>query len=172
MKVIVVLLIALLALSPAVFAKANFYQSTQNQFIIKRTTNISGQRVAYPVASTSTFRGLSGIFGASVPPLTTINQSSLIGTFGKPWLKKSASKTWLPPGYTPLGGLANTTPGVSKPICAEFGCNPSQYVVADMGSKMYYRCYCEAAKRIKPENLKCLNTPAVAQHLGLGEGAC
>lgn len=172
MKVIAVLFIALLVLSPAVFAKANFYQSTQNQFIIKRTTNISGQRVQYPITNTTTFHGASGIFGVSAPLLTTTPESQMIGTFGKPWLRKQASSMKYPANYAPLGGIANATPGVSKPICADFGCKPSQYVVADMGAKLYYRCYCEAAKRIKSENLKCLDTPGIAKKMGLGEGAC
>ncbi len=174
MKAIALLFIALLIVSPAVFARASsFYQSSSNLIIIKPSSNISSntttaQRETYTSISRPQFKGLAGIYGVSVQKSPFLEQPGQIGTFGKPWLRKISSSV----SQSILGGIANATPGISKAPCADFNCKASQYVVGDTSTKQYYRCWCEAAKSIKPENIKCLDTPGVAARIGYSEGKC
>jgi hypothetical protein len=178
MKAAAILLVLLIALSPAVFARASsFYMNPANQLIVKRSSNITGiQRAAY-VARNSTqnlthYVPLQGISGVSVTRTPSLEQPGIIGTFGKPWLRKQASQLNYPTNFVPVGGIANETPGISKAPCADFGCKASQYVVADTSTKEYFRCWCDAAKKIKPENLKCLDSPGVARRMEYREGKC
>ena len=174
MKAIALLFIALLIVSPAVFARAGgFYQSPSNLIIIKPSSNIStAQKETYPSPSRPQFKGLAGIYGVSVQKSPSLEQPGQIGLFGKSWMRKQESPVRYPAGYVPVGGIANATPGTSRAPCADFNCKASQYVVGDTSTKQYYRCWCEGAKSIKPENIICLDTPGVAARIGYSEGKC
>lgn len=118
---------------------------------------------------TRAFTGLTGIQGVSVEPA-----ERLFGPpkpFGKPAPKRYERQAPLPPGYKGLGGIASGL-GSSVQPCAAFNCKPGQYVVVDTSSKKYYRCYCHAAASIKPENVKCLDTPSLADRAGYTPGTC
>jgi hypothetical protein len=172
MKAIAILFIALLVISPAVFARASSFYQTSTQLTIRRTTNttptLSNRSV--PATNVTHYTPLSGIYGVNV--VQQAPQSTSIGTFGKSWLRKSSTAVNYPPGFVQVGGIANATPGASKAPCADFGCKPSQYIVADLSTKQYYRCWCDAAKKIAPANIKCLDSPGIAKHMGFSEGKC
>ncbi len=116
-----------------------------------------------------TFRGLQGIVGVSVEE--SEKPYGPLKPFGKPVLKRAAPLR-LPLGYKGLGGISGKEPGISKAPCEEFNCKKSQYVVGDIKSKAYYRCYCPAAKNIPKENLKCIDTPGLAEKIGYHSGVC
>jgi hypothetical protein len=174
MKAIALLFIALIIVLPAVFARASlFYQNPSNIMIVKLSSNATtAQKETYPAMTRPEFKGLTGIYGVSVQRQPSVEPQGQIGLFGKSWLRKKEPAVRYPEGFVPLGGTANATPGTSKAPCADFGCKASQYIVADLSTKAFYRCWCEAAKSIKPENVKCLDSPGIARHLGFTEGKC
>ncbi|MEM4242379.1 MAG: hypothetical protein QXM31_00580 [Candidatus Woesearchaeota archaeon] len=168
MKAAALLLIIFLVVMPAAFAKARGYDIYQQQFVIRRTPSN-----ATPAVQNLTWQnrmhyaGLTGIFGVNVVPYQKYEQRP----FGKPFTKSEPAVRY-PPGFAGAGGTANATPGVSKAPCADFGCKASQYVVGDTSTKKYYRCWCESAKKILRENIKCIDTPGVATRMGFSEGIC
>ena len=116
------------------------------------------------------FAGLQGIVGVSVEqPEREYGPQK---PFGRPAPKRLRGQAPLPEGYKGLGGIAGPGPSSTVPMCATFKCKPGQYVVGDTSTKEYYRCYCDAAKTIKPENIKCFDTPALAARLGYRQGSC
>lgn len=173
MKAVAVLFIALLVLAPAVLAKGtSFYQNYDRGLTITRYTNVNLTVNTKSVpARTSYYTPLSGI-STGLKPTNVSPASGQIGLFGKPWLRSQDTSKYLPSWYKPVGGIANTTPGVSKAPCADFGCKPSQYVVGDTSTKKYYRCWCDGAKKIKPENRKCFDDPGIVTRLGFTPGPC
>ncbi len=167
MKIIAVLLAVLLIAAPGVFAKARSYQAVQQQLTIVRP---GSNRTYYAAPSINrTYAGLTGIYGVSVLPVEPPGPQH---PFGKSWMQSGKSPARYPAGFVPVGGIANATPGVSKAPCADFGCKASQYIVGDTSTKLFYRCWCDLAKGIKPENLKCLDGPGVAKRIGFSEGKC
>jgi hypothetical protein len=117
------------------------------------------------------FTGLRGIAGVSVeeperrygPPKP----------FGKPGARRWEVLAPVRPGYVGIGGIAfGAGPNVSIAPCAAFNCTPSQYVVGDTSAKAYYRCYCPSARAISPENIKCMETPSIAERIGYHAGLC
>lgn len=167
MKIICVLLIALLLVVPAVFARARSYEYLQSPLtIVRPETNAS----YYPPTFNRTrYVGLSGIFGVSVQPVEPVGPER---PFGKSWMQSGKTPVRYPAGYVGVGGVANNTPGTSRYPCEDFGCKPSQYLIGDLSTKLYYRCWCDNAKKIAPENLKCLDGPGVAKRIGFSEGIC
>jgi hypothetical protein len=160
----------LLLITPAVLAKAgSFYQSPANRLIIRRTANASAGLNAGMQRNYSHYIPFSGIYR---PNATQPAASASIGAFGKPWLRKASEAAILPSGYVGHGGIANATPGISPPPCAEFGCSPAQYIVGDITTKKYYRCWCDSAKKIAREKLKCFDNPGIVRRIGYSEGAC
>lgn len=163
MKLAVVLLALLVVSAPAVLAAARSYQY------------LYGTRPEEPIGvqpkAPSRFQGLQGIVGRSVP-----EQEKAYGPqkpFGKPRPKRLKGAANLPGGYVGLGGVAGEDIRPFKQPCEEFGCKPTENVVGDVSTKAYYRCYCAGAKTIAPNNLKCIDTPAIAERIGYHKaGAC
>jgi hypothetical protein len=179
MKAIAILFIALLVISPAVFARASSFYQTQSSITLRPTQTIASiqrqnvsQTYAQSVQNRTQFRGLTGIYGVSVQKSPSLEQPGQIGLFGKSWLRKQESPVRYPAGYVPVGGIANATPGISRVPCADFNCKASEYIVGDTSTKLFYRCWCDLAKGIKPENIKCLTGPGVATRIGYSEGKC
>lgn len=157
-----------LLLVPSVFAATRSYQLlSAYPTIVRAASTIHNQTMLVPTH----FTGLKGIAGVSVEPAER--------TFGppKPFGKKPV-KRWealapVRPGYVGIGGIAfGAGPNASIAPCAAFNCKPSQFVVADTSTKTYYRCYCPAAKNIKPENIKCIETPGLGDKMGYRAGTC
>ncbi|MEM4246815.1 MAG: hypothetical protein QXF14_00620 [Candidatus Woesearchaeota archaeon] len=139
---------------------------------LRRTTNTTQQYASESLArlaatNRTRFTGLTGIFGVSIQPVEQFPQRP----FGKTMIESQAVSR-LPAGWVGPGGIANATPGVSRFPCADFGCKAAQYIVGDTSTMKYYRCWCDSAKKIAMENIKCLDTPAIASRLGYSEGIC
>lgn len=118
--------------------------------------------VVFAVKERPAFKGLKGISGVSVDSKPTVATS-----FGKPQAKKEEATGT----KSSLKGVAQGL-GVSKAPCADFGCTPSQNIVADSSKKQYYRCYCANAKKIAAANIKCITTPSIAEKIGYKAGSC
>jgi len=164
MKFLIAACIILLLAAPAVFAATRSYQiiSSQPQGLMQ--PNVSLAKVP------SYFTGLRGIVGVSVEAPEQVYGPQK--RFGKPALKRFKGMAKLPPGYRGLAGIAGPGPNISIAPCAQFGCKPSQYVVGDLTTKAVYRCYCPILKNISAANLKCFDTPAVAERAGFHRAEC
>lgn len=170
MKLPIVAFVALLLLVPGVFAVSRSYQATGETSIIA-SSNLTQQTFGGQPGR-HRFTGLQGIFGVSVEQVQPEREYGPAREFGKPKFGRKTVQAPLPPTYKGLGGIAGPGPSATKPACAEFNCKPGQYVVADTAAKLYYRCYCGTAKSIKPENLKCFDTPKLAEMIGYRAGPC
>jgi hypothetical protein len=151
MKIIAAVCMIILLLAPFVFATHDLNQTKQSP------------------SKKREFKGLQGIAGVSVEPEQKYGPQK---PFGKPAPKRLKGLAALPPGYRGLAGIAPESMTAGRAPCAGFSCKPHQYVVGDTSTKTYYRCYCPAAKGIAPGNIKCIDTPAIADKIGYRAGTC
>ena len=72
------------------------------------------------------------------------------------------------PAKTPIVEVSEGSPNISKRgetrvlACVTFGCDANTQVIADKGSRYYYPCYCDAARKIAFEDIICLRSYAQA----------
>jgi hypothetical protein len=164
MKFLLAACIIVLLFVPVAFAATRSYQIIEIRSPGIMQPNVSLARVP------EGFTGLRGIAGVSVEePERAYGPQK---PFGKPAPKRLKGLAKLPVGYRGLTGIAGAGPNISIAPCARFGCKPGQYVVGDLTTKAVYRCYCPILTNISSANLKCFDTPTVAERAGFHRTEC